>query len=72
MLRVTQDSPADDAGIQPGDVIVGVGDTTVRSNRDLQDALDGYHPDEKVKVTWSDGSGNTESATIKLAEGPPA
>jgi S1-C subfamily serine protease len=72
VTRVTDDSPAADAGIEAGDLIVGVGDTEVRSNDDLQDALNTYHPDDRVKVTWSDGAGNTESATVKLIEGPPA
>jgi hypothetical protein len=34
--------------------------------------LNTYHPDDRVEVTWSDESGNTESATVKLIEGPPA
>jgi S1-C subfamily serine protease len=72
VIRVPDDSPAADAGIEQGDVIIAVGDATVHSNNDLEDALNTYHPDEKVKVTWSDGSGNTESATVKLVEGPPA
>jgi len=69
---VSEDSPAADAGIEQGDIIVGVDDTQVRSNDDLQDALNSYHPKDKVKVTWSDGSGNTESKTVTLVEGPPA
>jgi S1-C subfamily serine protease len=72
VISVPDDSPAADAGIEQGDVIVAVGDATVHSNNDLEDALNTYHPDDKVKVTWSDGSGNTESATVKLVEGPPA
>jgi S1-C subfamily serine protease len=69
---VSENSPAADAGIEQGDVIVGVDNTQVRSNDDLQDALNSYHPKDKVKVTWSDGSGNTESKTVTLTEGPPA
>jgi S1-C subfamily serine protease len=69
---VSEDSPAADAGIEAGDLIVGVGDAEVRSSDDLQDALNTYHPDDRVKVTWSDSSGNTESKTVTLIEGPPA
>jgi S1-C subfamily serine protease len=69
---VSENSPAADAGIEQGDVIVGVDNTQVRSTDDLQDALNSYHPKDKVKVTWSDGSGNTESKTVTLTEGPPA
>jgi S1-C subfamily serine protease len=69
---VRGDSPAADVGIEAGDLIVGIDDAEVRSSDDLQDALNTYHPDDRVKVTWSDGSGNTESATVRLIEGPPA
>jgi S1-C subfamily serine protease len=72
VMNVSENSPAADAGIEKGDVIVGVDSTQVRSNNDLQDALNGYHPKDKVKVTWSDSSGKTESATVTLVEGPPA
>jgi S1-C subfamily serine protease len=69
---VDEDGPAANAGIEAGDLIVGLDDADVRSSDDLQDALNTYHPDDRVEVTWSDESGNTESATVKLVEGPPA
>jgi S1-C subfamily serine protease len=72
VTSVGSDTPASSAGIEQGDVITAIDNTTVRSSNDLQDALNAYHPDDKVKVTWTDGSGNSKSETVKLIEGPPA
>jgi len=72
VTTVGPNTPADNAGIQQGDVITSIGNSSVHSSNDLQDILNGYHPDDKVKVSWTNGSGDAQSATIKLTEGPPA
>jgi len=72
VIDVTQDSPAADAGIQTGDVIVSLGDATITSSKDLSTAMDKYHAGDKVEVGWTDDSGNVQHATLKLVEGPPA
>ena len=69
---VGSDTPAEDAGIQGGDVIVSIGDETIGSSGDLQDVMNGYHPGDKVSVGWVDASGDTQHATLELIEGPPA
>ena len=69
---VGDDTPAKDAGIEQGDVIVSIGDETIGSSRDLQDVMNGYHPGDKVSVRWVDASGDTQHATLELIEGPPA
>jgi S1-C subfamily serine protease len=69
---VAEDTPAADAGIQGGDTIVAIGDETIASSRDLQDVMNGYHPGDKVSVSWIDSSGDTRHATLQLVEGPPA
>ncbi len=69
---VGSDTPAQDAGIQGGDVIVSIGDETIGSSGDLQDVMNGYHPGDKVSVGWVDASGDTQHATLELIEGPPA
>jgi S1-C subfamily serine protease len=66
------DGPAKDAGIQTGDVIVSLGDATITSSSDLSTAINKYHAGDKVEVGWTDGSGDTQHATLKLIEGPPA
>jgi S1-C subfamily serine protease len=69
---VQADSPADKAGIEGGDVITGIGDESISSSSDLEDVMNGYHPGDKVSVKWTDGSGDSEHATLQLVEGPPA
>jgi S1-C subfamily serine protease len=72
VLNVASNTPADDAGIQAGDTIVSIGNSSVSSTNELEDVMNTYHPDDKVKVTWTDSSGDNHSATVKLIEGPPA
>jgi S1-C subfamily serine protease len=72
VLDVASDTPAEDAGLEQGDVIVSIGNSQISSTSDLEDVMNTYHPDDKVKVTWTDSSGDTHSATVKLIEGPPA
>ncbi len=66
------DGPAQDAGIETGDVIVSLGDATITSSDDLSTTMDKYHAGEKVDVGWTDSSGSEQHATLKLIEGPPA
>jgi S1-C subfamily serine protease len=67
---VVSGSPAAKAGLEPGDVIVGVGGKAVSSSRDLLNALLGRTPGTTVSVTWVDGFGNRQSANVTLANGP--
>ncbi len=47
---VEQDSPAMQSGIQNGDVIVGIGDTNIRTLQELKAALDFYSKGSKISV----------------------
>jgi len=67
---VLDGTPAASAGLQQGDVITAVDGQTVESNDALTAGLHGHHPGDQVKVTWSDASGASHTATITLAEGP--
>jgi S1-C subfamily serine protease len=69
---VQSGSPAADAGITAGDTIVAIGNTAVGSAAQLKTAMNGFHPGDKVSVTWVDGSGSQHKATITLIVGPPA
>jgi S1-C subfamily serine protease len=64
--------PAADAGVQAGDVITGIGATSISSLDDLTGALGTHKPGDKVKLTWTTADGTTQSATITLIAGPPA
>ncbi|HEY2812416.1 MAG TPA: trypsin-like peptidase domain-containing protein [Acidimicrobiales bacterium] len=69
---VESGSPADKAGIQAGDTITNVDGTSINSATDIVSALDSHHPGDGVKVTWTDGNGNQQTATVQLESGPPA
>jgi S1-C subfamily serine protease len=70
VLGVVSGSPAESAGLTRGDVITSVAGTTVSSATALTTRLDHYHPGDKVKVTWTDISGQSHSAGVTLATGP--
>jgi len=64
---VTSGSPADDAGIKRGDVIVQIGDDQIKSTGDVATAVRKHHPDEKVTVTYVRGP-DRKSAEVTLAQ----
>jgi S1-C subfamily serine protease len=70
--QVQDGSPAAKAGIQQGDTITAIDGKSVSSLDDLQGVLGTRSPGDHVKVTWTDSSGQTQSATITLIAGPPA
>jgi len=63
---------AQNAGLTAGSTIIAIGDQSVSSVDDITKAMNQLKPDDKVKVTWLDTSGNQHSATVQLSEGPPA
>jgi S1-C subfamily serine protease len=69
---VQSGSPAADAGIRQGDVIVSLAGKNVSSISDLTTALAPYHPRDKVDVGWVDSSGDHHTAKVTLTSGPPA
>ena len=69
---VVNGSPASKAGLAQGDVITAVGGKSVSSPDDLTSIMAGYHPGDKVQVTWTDSSGQSHTATVTLATGPAA
>jgi S1-C subfamily serine protease len=70
VLGVVQGTPADSAGLARGDVITSVGGARIGSATDLTALLDQHHPGDRVKVVWTDVSGQSHSASVKLATGP--
>jgi len=66
---VVKDSPADEAGLKPGDILTGINDRTIASPRSLERALWRTDPGEEVAVSyWRDGK--SERVSIKLADKP--
>jgi S1-C subfamily serine protease len=70
--NVDPSSGAASAGIQQGDVIVGLNGKTIDSATALTHDLVGYSPKDKVQVEWIDSSGAHHQASIVLGSGPPA
>jgi S1-C subfamily serine protease len=65
-------TPASGAGLAQGDVIVSVDGQSVSSPEQLQSALGQHHPGDSVTIGWQDQTGQTQSASVVLANGPAA
>ena len=63
-------SPAASAGLSAGDVITSIGGQSVTSATQMQSIIAAYHPGDKVSVSWTDASGQTQTATVTFANGP--
>ena len=68
--QVLQGSPADQAGIVPGDVITGFDGNVVTSDTALTDLLDQHYPGETAMVTCLDPNGQSHQAAVPLVPGP--
>ncbi len=70
LTEVVANSPADKAGLEPGDVIVGFGDREITNTDDLIQAIRASQIGQMVKITyWRNDTKNTTYAT--LIESPP-
>jgi S1-C subfamily serine protease len=65
-------SGAEKAGLAAGDVITAVGGHSVGSASAVRSVLNGYHPGDKVSVTWIDQMGQSHSGSVVLGSGPAA
>ena len=71
IASVVTNGPAQEAGLAEGDVITSLGGKTIGTANDLTSAMGVYHPGDKVTIGWTDGSGQTHTATVQLSSGPP-
>jgi S1-C subfamily serine protease len=65
-------SPAGRAGITAGDVIVSIDGRAISSPSGLQAVMGQHRPGDSVRIGWTDQFGQAHSATVVLANGPPA
>jgi S1-C subfamily serine protease len=65
-------TPAASAGLAVGDVVTSLGGTTITSASDLTQAMRTHRAGQTVSIGWIDSDGNSHSASIQLASGPPA
>ncbi|MBC7774152.1 MAG: Do family serine endopeptidase [Phycisphaerae bacterium] len=64
--RVASEGAASDAGLQAGDVVIGVNDTHVRSTSELQEYVGRFRPGEAVQVDyWRGGKKLRSRITLK-------
>jgi serine protease DegQ len=69
VLELVEGGPAAEAGLQPGDVIVGMDDATVDTVEDLFGELRQRRPGTQARVTYI-RNGRSQEATVTLAESP--
>ena len=70
VTEMARNSPADKAGLEPGDVIVGFKDKEITNVQDLIQAIHASQIGQRVQITfWRGDIENTAYAT--LAESPP-
>jgi S1-C subfamily serine protease len=69
---VVSGGPAAQAGLTNGDVITSLDGQTVDSPSTLSALMVAHHPGDKVQIGWVDSSGQSHTATVQLASGPPA
>ncbi len=72
VLGVEPSSPAQAAGLTPGDAIVSLAGKSVSSPSSLTKVIDTRHPGDQVSISWVDPSGAHHSATATLTTGPAA
>jgi S1-C subfamily serine protease len=69
--QVANDSPADRAGLEEGDVIIAIDDRDILKDDTLSEILFDYDPEDEITVTYLDGdTGDEETVDLTLAEVP--
>ncbi|HSR85273.1 MAG TPA: S1C family serine protease [Streptosporangiaceae bacterium] len=71
VAAVVQGTAAAAAGLGNGDAIQSIDGQQIASGSGLQAVMQRHHPGDKVSLTWSDGLGQTHTATVTLTAGPP-
>lgn len=66
----TGQSPAQQAGLRTGDIIIAVNDQQVTGNSDLASALISQQPGTKVTISFARNSSATQKVTLTLGERP--
>ena len=70
IVGVLSGTPAAQAGLAAGDVIVSVNGRSVDSPTALTNAVDGHQPGDKVAIGWTDTTGGQHMRTMTLTSGP--
>ena len=63
-------TPAAEAGLAEGDTITAVDGTAVVSGDALSAAIAAHEPGDRVRIAYTDASGDSHTVTVVLTEGP--
>jgi putative serine protease PepD len=69
IVEVVQGGPADDAGVQQGDVVVGADGQDVQNGDDLRSAVNAKKPGDELELEVR-RDGNTRTITVELGTRP--
>ena len=72
IVGVESGGPAESAGLQAGDTITSIDANSISAAADVTGALASHNPGDTAQISWVDGSGQQQTATVTLAAGPPA
>jgi S1-C subfamily serine protease len=72
IVNVVPGGPADDAGVELGDVIVSFGGQVILDSASLGDAIRSHEPGDSVEFEVVRASGIRETLTVVLGENPAA
>ena len=64
--------PAEKAGLAAGDVITSIDGKRVDTAAALGKLMLDHHPGDKVELGWTTTAGESRTASVQLASGPPA
>jgi serine protease Do len=67
---VAPNTPAQRAGLRPGDIVVQVDDTPVKQGGDLRRAMRSHKPGDTITLTVVGESGRRRTVRVRLAEAP--
>lgn len=67
--QVVEGTPADQAGLEPGDIIVGIDRTPIDGNHPLPEVITQYEPGDRITVRfWR--ADDEHTTRVRLAENP--
>jgi putative serine protease PepD len=69
VVSVRPNTPADDAGLQTGDVITAVDDEQIENGDELRAAINAHSPGDSVKIEFR-RDGDDRTVTVELASRP--
>jgi serine protease Do len=70
VVDVAPGGPADTGGIEPGDVIVRIGDTDISSDELVRQAIVEHRPGDRLEVVVVRSDGSPETVTVTLGVRP--